>query len=328
MDMVLYTLLKKEIEETPKDKVDNVGGYEIRFANNIPNTREPNTIYFIIGEGKDGDNIVIGQQGVSHIIFGNEVLDFAVLNNSIFLDRYDDNRHIHRELFDVTTEPIVCNGSAPYDVHKFIIKGNSVGDIISITFAGKMTRIGKTMLGVYDGTTDELDMLTGVYTQRMATTTINEKIIWQNIGLTSDGFREYKAISYSGSKPEILKTNGLYDTNNFKLITVENSFISNSTFMTSMAGTMGSECVYCNNGSLYLRIQDNKVTTGNGTTYAASLQTYLKYNPITIHLSLANERIEQLLEPKNYTALDGTTEIDINYYNDCPRTIVEFPVRD
>lgn len=326
MDMVLYTLLKKEIEGTPKDKVDNVGGYEIRFANNIPNTREPNTIYFIMGEGKDGDNIVIGQQGVSHIYFGNEVLDFAVLNNSVFFDRYDDNRHIHRELFDVTTEPIVCNGSAPYDVHKFIVKGNGVGDIISITFGGKMIQIEKTMIGVYNGVTDELDMLSGVFTQRMTTATINEKITWQNIGITSDGYREYKAIGYTGSKPLILKTNGSFDTNNFKPITEENSFITDSTFVTTVTGDVGKECVYYNNGSLFLRIDSSKISTGNGTTYASSLQTYLKYNPITIHLSLVNEVVEQLLEPKNYVALDSTTEIDINYYNDCPRTIVELPV--
>ena len=76
----------------------------------------------------------------------------------MFLDRYDDNRHIHRELFDVTTEPIVCEGSAPYDLHIFTIKGNGVGDVMSITFGGKMIQVGKTMIGVYDGVTDELDI--------------------------------------------------------------------------------------------------------------------------------------------------------------------------
>lgn len=328
MDMVLYALLKKEMEETPKDKVDNVGGYEIRFVNSIPSLRESNTIYFVMGEGKDTDKIVIGKQGVSHIIFENTVLDYAVLNNSVFLDRYDDNRHIHRELFDVTTEPIVCEDSAPYDLHIFTIKGNGVGDVMSITFGNEMVQVGKTMIGVYDGVTDELDMLSGIFTQRMATTTINEKITWQNIGVTSDGYREYKAIGYTGSKPLILKTNGSFDTNNFKPITKENSFITDSTFVTTVTGDVGKECVYYNNGSLFLRIDSSKVSTGSGTTYTSSLQTYLKYNPITIHLSLANEVVEQLLEPKNYVALDGTTEIDINYYNDCPRTIVEFPVRN
>lgn len=328
MDMVLYALLKKEIDETPKDKVDNVDGYEIRFANSIPTTREDNTIYFVIGEGEDNDSIFIGQQGVSNIIIGNYVVDFATLNGSTFLDRYDNNRHIHRELFDVTTEPIVCEDSAPYDLHIFTIKGNGVGDVVSITFGNEMVQVGKTMIGVYDGVTDELDMLSGIFTQRMATTTINEKITWQNIGVTSDGYREYKAIGYTGSKPLILKTNGSFDTNNFKPITKENSFITDSTFVTTVTGDVGKECVYYNNGSLFLRIDSSKVSTGSGTTYTSSLQTYLKYNPITIHLSLANEVVEQLLEPKNYVALDGTTEIDINYYNDCPRTIVEFPVRN
>lgn len=328
MDMVLYTLLKKEIEETPEDKVDNVGGYEIRFVSSIPTTREDNTIYFVIGEGKDDDSIFIGQQGVSNIIIGDYAVDFATLNGTTFLDRYDNNRHIHRELFDVIEGTIVRENTAPYEIHKFIIKGNGVGDLLSVKFNGKTTLLEKTMIGVYDGVTDELNMLDGVFVKRMDSTVINEKITWQNIGITSDGYREYKAIGYTGSKPMILKTNGMFDTNNFKPITKENSFITDSTFVTTVAGDVSKECVFYNNGSLFLRIESSKVTTGGGVTYASSLQSFLKYNPITIHLNLANEITEQVFESKPIIAQDGTTEVEINYYNSCPRIIIELPVRD
>ena len=213
MDMVLYSMIKKEIDETPKDKVDNVGGYEIRFVDSIPTTRNANTIYFIMGESKDADKIAIGKQGLSNIVIGDHIVDFGMLNGNVFLDRYDDNRDIHRELFDVTTEPIVCTNSAPYEIKKFILKGNGAGDVVSILLGEQSVWIGKTMLGVYDGVTDELNMITGMYTQRLETATITDKIIWQHIGLTSDGFREFKATSYSGSKPSFLKTNGLFDVN-------------------------------------------------------------------------------------------------------------------
>ena len=40
MDMALYSMFKNKIANTPTKQVDNVGGYEIRFVDDIPEVRE------------------------------------------------------------------------------------------------------------------------------------------------------------------------------------------------------------------------------------------------------------------------------------------------
>lgn len=326
MDMVLYSLLKKEIASTPKDKVDNVGGYEIRFVNAIPSTREAKTLYFVLGEGHEDDNVVIGKQGLRHIVYEDTMIDFAVLNGNIFLNRYDDNRDIHRELFDAITEPIICQNSAPYDIHYFTIQGNGVSNLTKVTLGNQTIELDRDLIGIYNGSADELDMLTGRYIHRMTTARIDGKITWQNIG-ASNGYRIFKAISYTGAKPLILKTNGLYNNEDLQNIALGNSFITGSDFVTAIQGDTEKECVYVNNGSLYLSIDTTKITTGSGTTYASSLQSYLSAHPIILHVALIDEIVEEGI-PTVFIALNGTTEVNLTYSGDCPRTIVEMPVRN
>lgn len=325
MDMVLYSMVKKEIENAPKDKVDNVCGYEIRFVTSVPNQRDTNTIYFVLGQGNNSDGIVIGKQGLSSIVFENNNIDFGVLNGNVFFNRYDDNRGIGRQLFDVTAVPIICDNSASYNINLFNIKGNGACIINNVILGETTVPINKEFVGVYNGICDEVDLLTGTYIKRMDSTVIDQRITWTTSG-TSGDYRIYRASSYTGSKPDILGTNGLYNSSSYQPITKENSMILNSNFVTTTSGDVNKECIYVNNGVLYLRIKSSTIAEIGGSSYVASLQTYLRTNPITVYLTKTEEIVEQI-GATEFIAPDDVTEINVDYAGDCPRIIVEIPIK-
>lgn len=319
MDMVLYSLMKKQIEATPKDQVDNVDGYEIRFVTSAPSKTEDKTIYFVMGTGSDKDRIVIGKQGLKQIIADNAIIDFGVLNGNTFFNRFDDNRGIVRQLFDVTTQPIICSNSVEYDINLFNVKGNGASHLTSISLGDRVMIVDKELLGVYNGNSDEVDVVKHKYIKRVNSTIIDNKITWASSG-TSGNYRIFRASSYSGGKPDILKTNGLFDDGKYLPIDKQNSMITSSTFVTTTSDDVNKECVYVSNNVLYLRIDSTKANSNS------SLQTYLKNNPITIYLTMVDEVVEDL-EPISLTAYNGTTEISLEYTGDCPRTVVEIPTK-
>ena len=94
MDMVLYSLMKNKINNTPTGQVDNVGGYEIRFVEILPTERDKNTLYFVLGEYKVGDKINIGGKGLDKVVFNDSIIDFGILNGNVFLDKYVNNSPI------------------------------------------------------------------------------------------------------------------------------------------------------------------------------------------------------------------------------------------
>ena len=49
MDMVLYSLIKKEIDNAPLSKVESVDGNKIEFVDALPSNLEENTLYFVLG---------------------------------------------------------------------------------------------------------------------------------------------------------------------------------------------------------------------------------------------------------------------------------------
>ena len=319
MDMVLYSLMKKQIEATPKDQVDNVDGYEIRFVTSAPSKTEDKTIYFVMGTGSDKDRIVIGKQGLKQIIADNAIIDFGVLNGNTFFNRFDDNRGITRQLFDVTTQPIICDNSVEYDINLFNVKGSGASHLTSISLGDRVMMVDKELLGVYNGNSDEVDVVKHKYIKRVDSTIIDNKIIWASSG-TSGNYRIFRASSYSGGKPDILKTSGVFDDSKYLPIDKQNSMITGSTFVATTSDDVNKECVYVSNNVLYLRIDSTKANSNS------SLQTYLKNNPITIYLTMVDEVVEDL-EPISLTAYNGTTEISLEYTGDCPRTVVEIPTK-
>jgi hypothetical protein len=94
--MVLYSLLKGKINNTEGNKestVDTVGDYKIEFVTSLPNSRNANTIYFVLREPiRDGifaDKIIVGGKGIQCIAYGDVMLGMGVLNGNTFFDGYD-----------------------------------------------------------------------------------------------------------------------------------------------------------------------------------------------------------------------------------------------
>ena len=142
MDMVLYALIKGKIGNMPQD-VAKFGEYKIYFVNDIPNIRESNAIYFVIGEGHEGDQIFIGKQGISNIIVGDHMIDYGILNGSIFLDRYDFLRGLTRVIFTSLNSGIdgylECSVTVDGEkIDSLLISGNTNGEsnIKSIDYYG------------------------------------------------------------------------------------------------------------------------------------------------------------------------------------------------
>ena len=75
MDMALYSMFKNKIANTPTKQVDNVGGYEIRFVDDIPEVRDEGYLYFVLGESNVGDKIRVGGKGLVAIVCGDTMVD-------------------------------------------------------------------------------------------------------------------------------------------------------------------------------------------------------------------------------------------------------------
>ena len=80
MDMALYSLVKNKIKETPKNQVDKVGNYEIRFVNSELEATEQDTLYFVLGDFSISDKFIVGGKGVVSVIFNGEYIDYGILN--------------------------------------------------------------------------------------------------------------------------------------------------------------------------------------------------------------------------------------------------------
>ena len=95
---------------------------------------------------------------------------------------------------------------------------------------------------------------------------------WQNSTLLGD-YREFKCINY-------------YDETIYMPFNEENVSIlnDNTNFTICSKADVNGECIFVNDKVLYIHIDVNSVTTGNGTTYAKSFKQYLADNPITLRI--------------------------------------------
>ena len=96
MDMALYSLVKNKIKETDKDKVDKVGNYEIRFVDSESKATEQDTLYFVLGDFSISDKFIVGGKGVVSVIFNGEYIDYGILNENMFLNKFDYVRNYER----------------------------------------------------------------------------------------------------------------------------------------------------------------------------------------------------------------------------------------
>ena len=349
MDMVLYSLIKKEIDNAPLSKVESVDGNKIEFVDTLPSNLEENTLYFVLGEYNGKDKINVGGRGIQCIVYNGEYIDYGILNNNRFFSGYDFNRGYERVLRTSTNGTyITVDNTVAETINYFMIKGqtkvNENGEVvsgdsflktISVSEDGTVNdippeyyiNINKYFNALPNGMADTLDMTTGVYTQVLETASINGDLAWQHIYPYGE-YREFKVKSFSNNKPSYLLSNSLYNSVELMEINENNAFTINSIFTVASPSTCANKnCIYTNNGALLIRIHNDLIK--NGTTYVSGLQNYLKDNPIVFSVGRLVPKEETILAVANslpLMAMEGQTIVGVQSDTSHPLIEVELPV--
>ena len=349
MDMVLYSLIKKEIDNAPLSKVESVDGNKIEFVDVLPSNLEKNTLYFVLGEYNGKDKINVGGRGIQCIVYNGEYIDYGILNNNRFFSGYDFNRGYERVLRTSTDGTyITVDNTVAETINYFMIKGqtkvNENGEVISgdsflktisVSEDGTVNdippeyyiNINKYFNALPNGMADTLDMTTGVYTQVLETASINGDLAWQHIYPYGE-YREFKVKSFINNKPSYLLSNSLYNSTELMEINENNAFTINSIFTVASPSTCANKnCIYTNNGALLIRIHNDLIK--NGTTYVSGLQNYLKDNPIVFSVGRLVPKEETILAVANnlpLMAIEGQTTIGVQSDTSHPLIEIELPV--
>ena len=349
MDMVLYSLIKKEIDNAPLSKVESVDGNKIEFVDALPSNLEENTLYFVLGEYNGKDKINVGGRGIQCIVYNGEYIDYGVLNNNRFFSGYDFNRGYERVLRTSTDGTyITVDNTVAETINYFMIKGqtrvNGNGEIvsgdsflktISVSEDGTVNEIppeyyiniNRYFNALPNGMADTLDMTTGVYTQVLETASINGDLAWQHVYPYGE-YREFKVKSFINNKPSYLLSNSLYNSAELMEINENNAFTINSIFTVASPSTCANKnCIYTNNGTLLIRIHNDLIK--DGTTYVSGLQNYLKDNPIVFSVGRLVPKEETILAVANnlpLMAMEGQTTVGVQSDTSHPLIEVELPV--
>ena len=349
MDMVLYSLIKKEIDNAPLSKVESVDGNKIEFVDALPSNLEENTLYFVLGEYNGKDKINVGGRGIQCIVYNGEYIDYGVLNNNRFFNGYDFNRGYERVLrTSIDGTYITVDNTVAETINYFMIKGqtkvNKNGEVvsgdsflktISISEDGTVNEIppeyyiniNRYFNALPNGMADTLDMTTGVYTQVLETASINGDLAWQYVYLYGE-YREFKVKSFINNKPSYLLSNSLYNSAELMEINENNAFTINSIFTVASPSTCANKnCIYTNNGTLLIRIHNDLIK--DGTTYVSGLQNYLKDNPIVFSVGRLVPKEETILAVANnlpLMAMEGRTTVGVQSNTSHPLIEVELPV--
>ena len=349
MDMVLYSLIKKEIDNAPLSKVESVDGNKIEFVDALPSNLEENTLYFVLGEYNGKDKINVGGRGIQCIVYNGEYIDYGVLNNNRFFSGYDFNRGYERVLRTSTDGTyITVDNTVAETINYFMIKGqtkvNKNGEVISgdsflktisVSEDGTVNEIppeyyiniNRYFNALPNGMADTLDMTTGVYTQVLETASINGDLAWQHVYPYGE-YREFKVKSFINNKPSYLLSNSLYNNAELMEINENNAFTINSIFTVASPSTCANKnCIYTNNGTLLIRIHNDLIK--DGTTYVSGLQNYLKDNPIVFSVGRIVPKEETILAVANnlpLMAMEGQTTVGVQSDTSHPLIEVELPV--
>ena len=340
MDMVLYSMFKNKIANTPTEQVDSVGGYEIRFVDDVPEVREEGYLYFVLGENEDGGKINVGGKGVVAIVYGDVMVDYGTLNGNVFYDKYDFIRKVERKLI-VSTNGLASSANTKHlGINKFIISGHMTNDGRGMSYLnsihvhnGQSTNrseytinVGEYLCGLPNGEGDKLDVVEGKLYRNTETITLNGEIEWRNVARYNE-YRELKAVGYTKNRPPFLNYDGTFIGEKYKEVDATTSYVThNSDFVTTSRNDVeGKECIFVSNSAIKIRIKEDKLTT---TPYATALQDYLKDNPIQICLQLAETIVENIEVPRPLMALEPSTVIELNDDSNGihPKITVEVPI--
>ena len=338
MDMALYSLVKNKIKETPKNQVDKVGNYEIRFVNSESEATEQDTLYFVLGDFSISDKFIVGGKGVVSVIFNGEYIDYGILNGNIFLNKFDSVRNYERlSLISNDGSMINVENTANTPILDFSIVGQNnisyVNNIVLSNADDSMTRtieINDYFIGTNSGA-NKLDLITGEYNKDYVISVIDDNITWMNSRLYGD-YRQFKCDKYVNYKPEFLNYSVLYDYNVCMPLIGDNTVVKSDGGFAIADGDRNRRCIYIENSVLYIRMEeqffiDNKPSNMN---YNAFLQQYLTEHPIEFAVKKVNPTIETKLSVANeqpINAYEGGTKISINCKDESyPIVNVELPI--
>ena len=330
MDMVLYSLLKNRIASTSSSKVDNVGGYEIRFADSIPTTCEQDTLYIITRDMNSDDKFIVGGKGIECIVFNDIMIGLGVLNGNIFFDGYDFLYDVRRVLFESTNGQIVANNTRETKIKSMSLTGRSViednvikvGQVNSIVIGDETIELNKELCSLPNGVTDTIDLIKGTYSCKVCKDVLDSRIKWRYVA-TYSGYCEFVISGYTGSKPEFLTNSSYLNTSVVETITEDNMIASSGFVASASSNASGKECIFVSNSVVKLRISSSRLSA----TTATALQEYLTNNPITILMQRKLEVVEEVNIPE-LMAKDGTTTITIEKEEEYlyPELTVELPL--
>ena len=106
---------------------------------------------------------------------------------------------------------------------------------------------------------------------------------WKNSTLIGD-YREFRCTGFE-VQPEFLTDECLYNDKLYVDFNDANAkVLDDSDFTINSKSEPNGECVFVSNGTLYIHIAADKVSTGGGTTYAKSFKKYLTEHPITLSI--------------------------------------------
>lgn len=338
MDMVLYALIKQKMKNN-LSQIDNVGGYEIRIVDALPNTTEENTIYFIMGEGSENDGIVIGKSGLQNIVFNNTMIDYMVLNGNTIMDRYDSLRGLTHRIFSsfdngyLECSPTVYGEKFDELTITSVAKGETVitevkvyGAAINIEQNPISFEMEELLYGLPNGYGDTLNILSGELTQSVVADVIDERVTWTNIALYGD-YREFKMSGYVGNvRPMYLTYGGLFNSEVIESFDGVNVYATNGFDVISSSENKNRPCIYVSNSVVRVRILNSLLDTS--LTLAKAMQKYVTENPITVFMQLKNPVTEQILEPQELITYQDITQIEVVFTGDSPAITAKLPIKE
>ena len=312
MDMVLYSLLKNRIASTSSSKVDNVGGYEIRFADSIPTTCKQDTLYIITRDMNSDDKFIVGGKGIECIVFNDIMIGLGVLNGNIFFDGYDFLYDVRRVLFESTNGQIVANNTRETKIKGLSMTGRTVIEdnklkrcyVNNLSIGSQIIQFEKELYSI-PSYSDVIDCDSKTFTKRTYTCVIDGSYNWRSISSSGD-YTIFRLYGYT-TKPEFLTNSILFNSSLLNNPTSENS-VSDSGFTTGQSSS--NECIYVSNSVFYLRINTTRFSSYGGTT-ATYLKRYLTDNPISVLMSRVEPIVETLDIPTEILAQENITQIDI-----------------
>lgn len=183
-----------------------------------------------------------------------------------------------------TTIGMNCDTSFPILKVELPVYINPPAPITSFNLEQKQEDIEQT-----EETVEEQPMLMSMRRAVVEETVDNYETIvidgnfnWQNSAPLGD-YREFKCIGFD-EQPIFLTEDGYYNEDVFMPFNIDNVAIvdEDSDFIITTEEEAEGECIFVNNGVLYIHVSASDVQTGGGTTYAKSFKQYLTDNPITL----------------------------------------------